>query len=156
MASSPVISVIMPAYNCGPYIRKAIDSILGQTFQDFELVICDDGSTDATWNEIGSYTDSRVRKYRHETNKGGLATYNDLLKLSNGSLITIQDADDWAHKERLQRQYEVFQKFPDVGLCTTNGVLYYSDTLVKDYEPIREGYYSITDPFPKIAATMID
>ncbi|HZY78378.1 MAG TPA: glycosyltransferase family A protein [Cyclobacteriaceae bacterium] len=155
MTSSPAISVIMPAYNCGPYIAKAINSILEQTFQDFELLICDDASTDNTWSVIDGFTDKRVRKFRHEVNKGGLATYNDLLQFTTGTFVTIQDSDDWAHEQRLQLQYDVFQRFPDVGLCYTNGVLYYSETLYKDYAPFKQGYITITDPFPKIAASIM-
>jgi glycosyltransferase involved in cell wall biosynthesis len=152
----PQVSVIMPAYNCGPYVAKAIDSILGQTFSDFELIICDDGSTDNTWDIIQSYRDPRVRKYQHKTNKGYLATYNYLLTLTTGSMITCQDADDWSDLKRLALQGEVFAIHKDVFLCGVNGVFHYSDNDVKPCPGFQSGYVSNTGrPFPFMLAAVM-
>jgi glycosyltransferase involved in cell wall biosynthesis len=152
----PEVSVIMPAYNCGPYLKEAIDSILGQTFSDFELVICDDGSSDDTWSIIQSYTDPRIRKYQNDGNKGGLATYNYLLTLTTGSLITCQDADDWSDPRRLELQRNVFADHKDVYLCGVNGVFYYSKDIVKPCPPFESGYVTNTGKhFPFMIAPIM-
>jgi glycosyltransferase involved in cell wall biosynthesis len=152
----PEVSVIMPAYNCGPYIGKAIDSILAQSFSDFELVICDDGSTDDTWDVIQSYTDTRVRKYQHKENKGYLAAYNYLITLATGSLITCQDADDWSEPQRLALQQKILSTHRDVYLCGVNGVFYYSDDVVKPCSPFESGYVTNTGrPFPFMLAAVM-
>ncbi|MEJ0034339.1 MAG: glycosyltransferase family A protein, partial [Bacteroidota bacterium] len=152
----PEVSVIMPAYNCGPFVAKAIDSILGQTFSDLELIICDDGSTDNTWDVIQSYNDARVRKYQHKENKGYLATYNYLLTLTTGSLITCQDADDWSDLNRLKLQREVLDAHTDVHLCGVNGVFHYSDDDVKPCPELQSGYVSNTGrPFPFMLAAIM-
>lgn len=152
----PAVSVIMPAYNCGPFVAKAIESILGQTFIDFELIVCDDGSDDNTWDVIQSYTDGRIRKYRNDVNKGYLATYNYLLTLTAGPLITCQDADDWSLPRRLELQHEILSKYKDVYLCGVNGVFYYSDNVVKPCSPFESGYVTNTGRnFPFILAAIM-
>jgi glycosyltransferase involved in cell wall biosynthesis len=152
----PEVSVIMPAYNCGPFIAEAIDSILRQTFSDFELVICDDGSTDNTWDIIQSYTDTRVRKYQNDGNKGGLATYNYLLTLTTGSLITCQDADDWSDRRRLELQRNVFATHNDVFLCGINGVFHYSAEQERPCPPFEDGYVTNTGKhFPFMIAPIM-
>lgn len=152
----PEVSVIMPAYNCGPFLAKAIGSILGQTFTDFELIICDDGSTDNTWSVIQSFDDKRIRKYRNEQNKGYLATYNYLLTLTTAPLITCQDADDWSEPQRLELQHDVFTKHKDVFLCGVNGVFYYSDDVMKPCAQFETGYVTNSGgQFPFILAAVM-
>jgi len=68
--STPLVSVIMPAYNHEAYIQQAIDSVLNQTWGNFELIIIDDASSDRTWGLISACKDARVRAYRHEVNQG--------------------------------------------------------------------------------------
>jgi glycosyltransferase involved in cell wall biosynthesis len=139
----PVISVIMPAYNCGLYIKRAIDSIIDQTFKDFELLIADDGSQDNTWEIIDSYEDKRIRKFKHERNVGYLQNYNFLLAKVNGEYITCQDADDWSDKSRLECQLSVFSEIRDVHLVGCNGVFYYDSHNIKSCPPFKTGYVSI-------------
>ena len=81
----PKISVIMPAYNAEQYISEAIESILGQTFADFEFIIIDDGSSDSTSGIIASYKDSRIRYFRNEKNLGIVGALNRGLALAAGS-----------------------------------------------------------------------
>ncbi|MEI9917924.1 MAG: glycosyltransferase family 2 protein [Bacteroidota bacterium] len=140
----PEVSVIMPAYNCGPYIAKAIDTVLNQTFSDLELIICDDGSTDNTWNVIQSYADPRVRKYKFEKNKGYLVAYNYLLSLTKGSLITCQDADDWSLPTRLEVQQKIFATHKDVYLCGVSGGFWYSENDIKLNPQFQTGYIGNT------------
>lgn len=120
---NPLISIIMPAYNAAPYISQAIDSILAQTYSNWELLIADDGSTDNTRQIIAGYTDLRIKTFHNEKNLGYLKTCNKLFALCAGDYITFQDADDWSDPERLQLQLYEFLKDADLGICGTNVVV---------------------------------
>jgi glycosyltransferase involved in cell wall biosynthesis len=105
---TPKISVIMPVYNCENYVAKAIESILNQSFKDFELIVIDGGSTDNTVNVIQKYRDARLRIVSH---KGKLAladSRNEGLRMARGELIALQDADDVSDSQRLAKQYSQF------------------------------------------------
>ena len=115
----PKISVIMPAYNAEQYISEAIESILGQTFADFEFIIIDDGSSDSTSGIIASYKDSRIRYFRNEKNLGIVGALNRGLALAAGEYIARMDADDISLPERFQTQCAYMEKHPDVGVCGT-------------------------------------
>lgn len=99
-----LVSVIMPTYNCGRFIREAIDSVLAQTYQSWELLIVDDGSTDDTQAIVGSYTDERIRYMRNERNTGGALTRNRALREAKGRYIAFLDADDVWLPEKLEKQ----------------------------------------------------
>jgi glycosyltransferase involved in cell wall biosynthesis len=139
------VSVLMPAYNCEPYIDKAISSILKQTYVDIELIICDDGSTDLTWQVITSFKDSRIRAYQHAANKGYLATYNYLLSLVSGDFYTFQDADDWSEPNRIERQLAVLTSYPDCMVCACNGSFFYSDKIMRKCPPFNSGYIQLNE-----------
>ena len=102
------VSVLMPAYNAASTVATAIESILGQTWTNLELIVVDDDSTDRTWDTIQSFAlrDSRVIALRHGTNRGTYAARNTALAAASGSLLTVQDADDWSHPQRLRLQAE--------------------------------------------------
>src|SRR5690625_6791695 len=102
------ISVIMPAYNEERYIAESIQSILNQTFQDFELIIVDDGSTDKTFEIASSFNDPRVKLYKQQ-NSGPAAARNKALSLAKGKYIALQDADDRSKPERLEKQYDFLE-----------------------------------------------
>src|ERR1700759_5063249 len=97
----PPITVLMPAYNAAPYICQAIDSVLAQSYSDFELLIINDGSADNTEELIKAYTDKRIRLYTQE-NKGLIETLNRGLQLATGTYIARFDADDVCYPDRLQ------------------------------------------------------
>lgn len=105
MASSPLVSVIMPVYNGERYLPQAIESILGQTLRDFEFIILNDGSTDGTASLIERYArvDSRIRVY-HQENRGLVVAINRLLALSQGAYVARMDADDISLPHRLEAQ----------------------------------------------------
>lgn len=113
----PKISVIMPAYNAERYIREAIDSILRQTWSDFELIIIDDGSTDSTAAIIAEYTDNRIRFCPNAQNMGVAATLNRGLELACGAYIARMDADDISLPERFAKQAAYLDAHPDVTVC---------------------------------------
>ncbi|HEY9177284.1 MAG TPA: glycosyltransferase family 2 protein [Flavipsychrobacter sp.] len=110
--TTPAITVLLPAYNAAEYIREAIDSVLNQTFTDFELLIINDGSTDNTENIIRQYSDARIRLHS-QPNTGLVGALNKGLELAKGELIARFDADDVCYPERLQLQYDFMKANPD-------------------------------------------
>lgn len=103
---SPIVSVVMPAFNAAPTIRNAIGSIIDQTFDDWELIVVDDGSTDHTEQEVKKFNDPRIRYERFETNHGIVTARNYGNALSKGKWIAMQDADDHSMPDRLMRSLE--------------------------------------------------
>jgi glycosyltransferase involved in cell wall biosynthesis len=97
----PLVSVLMPAYNHAPYVRAAVESVLGQTYDNLELIAIDDASSDATWEVLQTFADARLRLYRHDANQGAHATLNEALAMAKGEFITIINSDDIFHPERL-------------------------------------------------------
>jgi glycosyltransferase involved in cell wall biosynthesis len=116
---NPKISVLMPVYNGERYLKQAIDSILSQTFRDFEFLIINDGSTDATVEIITSYTDTRIRLIHNDTNLGLIATLNRGLDLAYGEYIARMDCDDISLPKRLAKQVSFMDRNSDVGICGT-------------------------------------
>ncbi len=118
--SAPAISIILPAYNCSQYLAQAIDSLLAQTFADFELLIINDGSVDDTGKIILSYTDSRIQSIKNDLNKGLIYTLNRGIGLSKGKYIARMDADDVALPQRLELQKKWLDEHPDTAVvsCT--------------------------------------
>lgn len=114
----PVISVIMPVYNAGSYLREAIDSILSQTFSDFEFIIINDGSTDGSDQIICSYKDERIRYVRNEGNKGLISSLNRGIDEANGTYIARMDSDDISFPERFEKQVLFLEK-NDVAVLAT-------------------------------------
>jgi len=99
----PLVSIMMPAYNAGKYIRRAIESVLAQTYENWELIIIDDCSTDNTYEIAASYKDPRIRILRHEQNMGVGSSRNDALSASRGQWVAVLDADDEWLPQRLER-----------------------------------------------------
>jgi glycosyltransferase involved in cell wall biosynthesis len=116
---APRVSVIMPAYNAGKYISEAIQSVLDQSFSDFEFLILDDGSTDNTVSEIEKFSDPRIKLIRNEKNLRLVATLNKGLSLAKGEYIMRMDADDISLPDRFIEQIEYMDNNLDVGVCGT-------------------------------------
>lgn len=114
--NTPALTVLMPVYNAEKYLREAIDSILQQTFADFEFLIIDDCSTDASSAIISSYADPRIRIVSNTENMGISATLNKGVELCRTELIARMDADDISYRDRLQKQYDFFLSHPDHAL----------------------------------------
>ena len=104
--SDPAVSVLIPAYNHAAFLREAIDSVLAQRFADFELIVIDDASSDASWEIIESYADARLHASRHAENQGAHATLNEALSLARGRYLSILNSDDRYHPDRLQRLFD--------------------------------------------------
>lgn len=121
----PKISVIMPVYNSEKYLREAMDSILNQTFSDFEFIIIDDGSSDTSPEIVRSYDDPRIRFYQNEHNMGVAATLNRGLDLAVGEYIARMDSDDISLPERFEKQVKYMDGHMEVGVC--GGAVYLFD-----------------------------
>lgn len=113
----PEITILMPVRNGEKYIKESIDSILKQTFTDFELLIMDDDSTDRTVERIERYTDERIRLIRRKHNF--IRNLNEGLELALGAYIARMDADDIMHTERLRIQLKRMKKNPNITVCGT-------------------------------------
>lgn len=136
MKSSPVISVVMPVYNCAFYIQEAVDSILNQTFTNFELIIIDDASTDGTSGILKNFTDPRIKFVFKEVNEGVSAATNEGFRLAKGKYIARMDGDDISIKERFEKQVRILENNPSIYICGgwvqyqggTNSIIKYKRT----------------------------
>jgi hypothetical protein len=113
------VTVLLAVHDGEPYLRQCIDSVLGQTFTDFELLIVDDASTDGTVGTISSYKDDRIRLLRNEQNLGQVPSLNRGLREARGELVARLDADDWCRPTRLERQVALLDAESEVGLVGT-------------------------------------
>lgn len=111
----PKISVVIPLYNKGFIISETLNSVLAQTFTDFEIVIVNDGSTDNSFEIVSQYSDDRIRLYNQE-NKGVSKTRNAGIEYSKSELIAFLDADDYWHPNHLEELYQLYIDFPNCGL----------------------------------------
>ena len=116
---APGISVIMPVYNSAAYLSEAIQSVLNQTFQDFELLIIDDGSTDGSQEKILSYTDNRIKLFENSENRGPSYSRNKGFSYSQGTYIAFVDADDIALPDKFEKQFSYMEQHTHIGACGT-------------------------------------
>jgi glycosyltransferase involved in cell wall biosynthesis len=121
MNKRPRVSVIMGVYNCERYVAEAIESILNQTYRDFEFIIIDDKSTDRSSEIISSYAkkDRRIKVVKNKKNLGLTRSLNIGLKIARGEFIARMDADDISRPRRLERQVAFLDKHEEIGLVST-------------------------------------
>ena len=115
---TPVVSILMPVYKTAPYLREAMDSMLSQTFSDFELIVLDDCSPDNAEEILDSYTDSRIVRYKGEKNTGLSNVLNVGIGMARGNYIARMDSDDLSMPERLQIQVDYLEAHPDIDLVS--------------------------------------
>jgi glycosyltransferase involved in cell wall biosynthesis len=127
------VTVIIPAYNAEKYLAEAIESILAQSFKNFELIIIDDGSRDCSAEVISRYAikDSRIVALKNPTNLGIAATRNRGLKTATGQYIAWQDADDISMPGRLQLQVDFLDLHPDVGILGGNIEIFLGNSVIE-------------------------
>jgi glycosyltransferase involved in cell wall biosynthesis len=118
---APRVSVFAPAYNVEHYIRESVESILTQTFTDFEFIVIDDGSTDGTGAILDSIEDARLRVFHNEVNIGLSASMNKYIGQARGELIARHDADDISLPLRLAKQVAYLDQHPEIGILSTAG-----------------------------------
>jgi glycosyltransferase involved in cell wall biosynthesis len=123
MGSQAFFSVIIPTYNREPFLRKAVDSVLGQTFRDFELIIVDDGSSDGTRELISAYGDSRLA-YLYQPKSGVSKARNKGLESAGGAFVAFLDSDDHWVPEKLQKAHEYISRFPGIKIFHTEEMWY--------------------------------
>jgi glycosyltransferase involved in cell wall biosynthesis len=145
MSDHSEVSVVIPAYNQANFLGEAIQSVLDQTFKNFELIIVNDASHDNTAEVVGQFSDPRIRFLAHNINRGLPASRNTGLRASSGELIALLDADDIYHPEKLQTHVEFLAKHPEVGVSYNNRFeLNYSSTTIRDlWRPPR--FVSLSD-----------
>lgn len=119
---SPAVSVIIPSYNRAHMLGTAINSVLAQVFQDWELIVVDDGSTDNTEEVVHAFGDERIRYIRQGRNSGASAARNRCLAVSRGRYVAFLDSDDEWFPEKLTRQMAVFRQSALVPGAVYTGV----------------------------------
>ena len=116
----PKVSVVIPTHNRAGFLQAAIQSVLNQTFQDFEIIVVDDASEDQTTEIVRSFSDPRIRYMRHESNKGQGASRNDGIRQASGEYIALLDDDDEWLPEKLAKQVALLDSSPSqVGMIYT-------------------------------------
>ena len=113
----PTVSVVIPAFNASPYLREALESVMAQTYQDFEIILIDDGSTDDTAEIAADYRP--LLRYFHQENAGPAKARNRGIAEAKGKFVAFLDADDVWLPEKLEKQVRRFRAEPDLGLVTT-------------------------------------
>lgn len=116
MSSSVPLTIVMPVYNGQKYLRASLDSVLAQTYRDYELVIWDDGSVDGTAHILDSYTDPRIRRFSNRPNKGLFPTLNLALSEARGERIRLWAQDDRMRPRCLEREDAFWEANPRIGM----------------------------------------
>ena len=127
IAMKPRFSIIVPLYNKAPFVKKALESIISQTFTDWECIIVDDGSTDnslAICEETIIYHKSKIINIVRQNNSGVAVARNNGVKASHGEYLCFLDADDWWEPNFLEEMDRLIKEYPDAGLYATNYVYY--------------------------------
>lgn len=115
---NPKVSIVLPVYNAEPYLSQCIESMLNQTFDDFELLIINDGSTDNSLEVMNAYAaiDSRIKLINNTTNIGLVSVLNQSVEQCLGEYVARMDADDWSEPDRLELQFNYLECHPKVGI----------------------------------------
>ena len=121
---APRVSVLIPTYNCARFLPDAIESVLAQTFQDFEIIVVDDGSTDDTAQVVSRYPQVRYILKEHS---GISASRNAAVSAATGEIVAFLDADDMFTPEKLQKQVDYLDENPDCHLIFTKAENFYED-----------------------------
>ena len=116
--TTPLVSILMPIYNTAPYLREAMDSMLSQTFTDFELIVLDDCSPDNAEEILATYNDSRIVRYKGEKNVGLSNVLNKGIDMARGKYIARMDSDDISMPNRLQVQVDYLEQHPEIDLVS--------------------------------------
>jgi glycosyltransferase involved in cell wall biosynthesis len=151
------VSVILPVFNCGPYIAQALESILHQTHKNLEVLVCDDASTDATWEILKSFTDLRIKLFRNESNQGVIGTKNMLFAVAKGEYLLMQDGDDWSESTRIEILLEEFIKDPHLCACASNCYRITNKNTITLFKQSNDKYITLKECYdlPFMPATLM-
>jgi glycosyltransferase involved in cell wall biosynthesis len=114
------LTILLPVYNGGSFIKEAVESLLNQTFPDFQLWIIDDGSTDDSRLIIESFTDKRISAFFFDANRGRVVVSNEMVKKITSPFFTVTDADDVSHPMKFERQIKLLQENEQLMMCGTS------------------------------------
>jgi len=131
----PDVTVLLPVYNGERYLRETIESILSQTYRNFEFLVIDDGSTDSSLDIVASFADDRIKILKNEKRLKLSGVLNRGVREATGRYIARMDADDIALPDRLQRQFSYMENHPEIGMCGTGIEIFGSVTPRKDIYP---------------------
>ena len=127
------VSILLSSYNHEKYIRESIESILNQTYEEFELIILDDASSDSSWDIINSYSDTRIKPFRNVKNMLGTYLFNKAIaEIAKGEYIAVHHSDDIWEPDKLERQVKLLDSNPNVGAVFTNALAIGEDSLPLD------------------------
>ncbi|MBK0401904.1 glycosyltransferase [Adhaeribacter sp. BT258] len=142
----PSVTVLMPVYNAEKFLVEAMQSMLNQTFRDFEFIIIDDGSTDRSVEIVKTFGDPRIRFYQNEKNMGITKTLNKGIGLAQTEIIARMDADDISYPERLEKQYAYLQQNPDCAMvsCLVRVISEDKTFIRQDRFKSEHFYYNLT------------
>ena len=146
------VSVIVPCYNHADYLKMCLQSIFYQTFQDFEVIVVDDASTDHTPNIVKEFSDSRLCYIRHKKNLGPASALNTGINLSKGDFIAIIGADDLMRSDNLGIKVDILSKHPNIGVVYSNAEIIDEDGTVIGLarKQISDGALFIEKPFARL------
>ena len=138
MVFAEKISVVMPTYNTQiSILKEAVDSILNQTFSDFEFIIIDDGSANDTYEYLKSIPDKRIKIIKNDTNIGITKSLNIGFRAARGKYIARMDSDDIAFPDRFEKQYAFMESHPDVFVCGSKAI-FFKDGALPDIKPAEQ------------------
>jgi glycosyltransferase involved in cell wall biosynthesis len=127
----PKVSIILTSYNHDKYLRESIESVLNQTFTDFELIIWDDASKDHSWHLINQYTDARIKAFRNNVNEGPVFGVNKAIsEIATGDYIAIHHSDDVWEADKLQQQVDFLEAHPEIGAVFSNALAINEESLL--------------------------
>lgn len=134
--NEPLVSIILPVYNCGDFLHDSVLSLLEQSYSNLQIIIINDGSTDNSKNILDSFADSRINLISRE-NKGLIYTLNEALSLCDGKYIARMDGDDISHKDRIFEQVKYLEKNKDIAVlgCSANIIDMDSKTIGNRFPP---------------------
>ncbi len=121
---APTVSILMPVYKTAPFLREAMDSMLSQTFTDFELIVLDDCSPDNAEVILDNYKDPRIVRYLGEKNEGLASVLNVGMQMAKGKYIARMDSDDISLPNRLEVQVNYLEQHPNIDLCSCGMTLF--------------------------------
>lgn len=139
----PIVSVVLPIYNNERTVMAAVQSILTQTFSDFELILINDGSSDGTQKILSVLSDSRIKIMGDNKNIGLPRRLNQGVAAARGQYIARMDADDVAHPERLEKQVTFLNTHPDIDVLATRAVVFENDSQILGLLPFSAQHKDI-------------
>jgi glycosyltransferase involved in cell wall biosynthesis len=158
LSASMKVSVVIPVYNQAQFLSEAIQSVLDQTYQNFELIVVNDASPDHTEEVVRQFSDSRIRYMAHRENRGLPATRNTGMRAAKGEYIALLDADDFFHPEKLGAHVKFLEAHPDIGVTYNNRFeLNYSAKTIRElYRPPKTvGLQDFVLGFPFAPSDMV-